>query len=84
MSVTHLTGPVVRVGDRVIQRCVICGDKIFDATVCDHAGDTDRVMRRMAWKEGRLLEINRKRRRCYMPKSDTPFPSDFCLALVEC
>jgi hypothetical protein len=30
MATVHLAGPVIRLKDRAIQRCVICGSKLVD------------------------------------------------------
>ncbi len=90
MSTTHVAGPVVSIGDRIIQRCAICGDKLVDninkacvARPGDHPIDIG------VWREGCLVQVVDLGDGCERAVDTGDFgitellPGDFCLALVE-
>lgn len=43
----HIVGPAIRIGDRTIQRCALCGEKLFDSKDCTCA----------EWEAGRMLRV---------------------------
>lgn len=75
-TVTHVAGPQVMVGHRVIQRCSICGEKL---------ADTEDPNLATFWNEaslvrndgGEMQEIGD-----FLAKK-VRLPRDFCLMLVE-
>lgn len=75
-TVTHVAGPPVMVGDRIIQRCPVCGEKLADTKEDE---DFD------GWGEGSLVCIDGTRQ-VYMGEflDMKELPEDFCLTLVEC
>lgn len=94
MSTVHLAGNEVRIGTRVIQRCLVCGYKLVDrdlatVTVISPAGaaPADVVS---AWGVGHLIEVceGNPTRLYDIGTTDEPvFPAahwpDSCLDLVE-
>lgn len=85
MPVTHLTGPVITIGPRVIQRCAVCGLKLVDNV--NYPLKTD----------GTVEAIPVWQPRCFIRQEGDPptwtavcdlnddddVPEDFCLELVE-
>ena len=73
---THIAGPVVRIGNRLIQRCALCGDKLLD---CNMVGRQLNV-----WGEGAFVQAGRGELNYagdFLNASE--LPDDFCLELVE-
>ncbi len=75
-TATHVAGPAVQAGQRVIQRCAVCGEKLSDN------GDSILVG---LFAEGQLVRAEDG----YFYGTDRNFltvkrmPRDFCIALVE-
>lgn len=88
-SVVHLAGNPVRLGDRIIQRCLICGEKL-----CDNAGlmfelaEDGTVPNFPIWEVGSLVEHSGSRW-SVVGQTDNPnfeagcFPERCCIELVE-
>lgn len=83
MSVSHLAGNAVRIGCRVIQRCLICGAVIIDE-------DHEHAMRFPvgAWIQVYTcggVECSGQIGRTDSPnfRDESEFPIDHCLDLVE-
>lgn len=88
MSVTHVAGPVVTIGSRVIQRCAVCGEKLADnkntAAPVNPDGSPPEFP---TWPERSLVQIEAGNPTRYSLAGDfmqaDKLPEDFCLALVE-
>lgn len=85
MSVTHVAGPAVSFTslDRVIQRCVVCGDVLEDfrpSCVMVVGGGGGGVP---VWPERHLVHVDGAQRIVLGDFGNAPLPDDFCLALVE-
>jgi hypothetical protein len=84
MSVTHLAGPTITIGKRIIQRCSICGDKL-----CDNINTSMPIIKGSAtkfptWETGRLVQIEEGNPKTYSLLDDTDkLPDDSCINLVE-
>lgn len=85
MSVTHVAGPVVKIGDRCVQRCALCGEKLLDNLNVVAPLNADGTPPAFAVWGGRRLV-------CYDGNRSTDvgdfmerkiLPPDFCLPLVE-
>ena len=75
-TVTHVSGPCVVIGKRVIQRCVICGDKLHD-----YNRDSNELQ---VWPEGVLISVDDGVARNMGDALDAQqLPIDSCIALVE-
>lgn len=77
-TVSHVVGPFVQIGDRVVQRCALCGEKLADTK------EPDRLGRVVVWNEGLLVRCQNG----IMFKvgdllNNDELPDDFCLPLVE-
>ena len=85
-TVTHVAGPVIRIGDRVLQRCPICGEKLRDSAGADVPllpnGKPGTVG---MWAEASLVQFDGARQSVIGSFDDenVPLPEDFCLELVE-
>lgn len=87
-SVTHVAGPVIKVYNRLIQRCPICGEKLIDNYGFIPKKKSDGTKTKIqTWREGALV---RYRTSELVPSLVGDFwdeqqklPKDFCLALVE-
>ena len=77
-TTTHIVGPYVRIGNRVIQRCLICGEKLWDVRG---------PLAECCWTEGALLVVSehemRQRGDFLSMRGLTQLPDDFCIDLVE-
>lgn len=75
-TTTHVAGCGIQVYDRVIQRCLICGEKLADSNDPDF---------KTIWKEGELIRSKYgflySTEREYL--SIAKLPKDSCLQLVE-
>jgi len=75
-SVTHLAGPCIVIGDRVIQRCMVCGDKLLDYDRRSNQIDV--------WPEASLVSVRNGEYRNLGDAFDTrELPDDSCVPLVE-
>lgn len=97
-SITHLAGIPTRIRNRVIQRCQICGEKLYDQLDehLPHNPDGTPTMH-ITWAQGYLVRIhispdgnNTKQVVPIKPRSDNfghhtfqKLPPDNCLTLVE-
>lgn len=83
MSVTHLTGPVIRVYDRIIQRCAVCGEKLCDnKNVMVPLNLDGSVPEFPVWPEGVFL-FHQSNFWKIVTVEDYPDCKDFCIDLVE-
>lgn len=91
-SVTHLTGSVVKVGDRMLQRCIICGEKLVDNYgVPVPLGPDGKEEEFPTWEPGVLLRLmtTNSGSRFWQPLNHSEkqlpdeLPDDSCIALVE-
>ena len=75
-SVTHLAGPAVRLGPRIIQRCLVCGAKLCDSH--------DKHASLKIWSEGGLILFDGAVQE-YIGEflEMKAMPDDFCDVLVE-
>lgn len=94
MPTVHLAGNEVRIGTRVIQRCLVCGYKLVDTDLSRvaviSAGDGSRDNVVSVWGVGHLIEVceGNPTRLVDIGTTDEPvFPAahwpDSCLDLVE-
>ena len=90
MSTTHLAGNYVNIHGRIIQRCLICGEKLCDskgAQVAITADNPDGQFAAWAigsWvqQDGNCLSLAGETETPYFDCGDY-IPDDCCLALVE-
>lgn len=87
-KVVHLAGPIVMIDGRLIQRCVVCGEKLLDSKNAMVAVPTNRQAEddtELAhWEEGYLIEFSGSQQVALgMFESEGPLPDEFCLSLVE-
>lgn len=87
--VVHLAGTAVRLGNRIIQRCLICGEKL-----CDNLGSVaplneyGSVLTFPVWGIGELVE-HTGNRWAVVGETDSPnfqegsFPENCCVELVK-
>ena len=85
MSVTHVAGPVVKLRTRVVQRCALCGEKLFDnAALVTPVRPDGSPADCGVWQERCLVHCDTGRMVAgedFVASKD--LPGDFCLALVE-
>lgn len=85
MTTTHIAGPAITVGGRLIQRCSLCGEKLVDSkgvmVPVRPDGQPDRIG---TWEVGRLVQVEpgNPTRSSLLPDTDQ-LPDDTCLDLVE-
>jgi len=87
-SLTHVAGIAFRVGDRVIQRCCVCGEKLLDnlrtAVPLNPDGSIPEFP---TWEEMALVQCEGNRQSALQPERDVrgnpKLPEDSCLLLVE-
>ena len=80
MSLTHVAAPAIQIGDRVIQRCAICGEKLIDARPSMHdflqkAGLID--IKLATWDAGAYVRIHNN------SQVRVNVPDNLCIVLVE-
>lgn len=83
-SVTHLAGIDINVGDRVIQRCSICGAMMLDSKgAMAPVGPNGEPTTFPVWERGRLIEYSGEfpERQLMLPDTDK-LPDNSCLYLV--
>jgi hypothetical protein len=75
-TVTHVAACAIQVGDRVIQRCCVCGEKLADTL------DPNNYV---VWKEGELVTTDHGffKGLQNMYQNMTKLPRNFCDRLVE-
>lgn len=83
-TTTHVAGPIIKVGERLIQRCLVCGEKLADNVDAARmpSGRTDEAS---FWDEGQLVkaahgDLGGMNRQFIMLRK---LPRDFCIELVE-
>lgn len=84
-TTTHIAGPPVCLGGRVIQRCVVCGEKLCDSLNCMMPEEPDgSVPQFPVWRQGDYVQTegNRTTTTGNICNND-PVPEDVCLDLVE-
>lgn len=58
MKTTHLSGPRITIGDRSIQRCSICGEKLCDSKgQMGVVGPDGEPPKFNYWEPGRFIEV---------------------------
>lgn len=89
MPTVHLAGNAVVLDGRVIQRCLICGEKLCDSLGCMVAPNVDGTVPEFAtWTIGAWIEIE-GHRSSEIGKTESPqfeardIPENCCLELVE-
>jgi hypothetical protein len=67
-TATHVAGPIIKVGERSVQRCCLCGEKLADTN------DMTQF-----WVEGALIKINNRFMQLVGDYVDdkSPLPDDF-------
>ena len=86
MSVTHVAGPVVNINGRIIQRCVVCGDKLFDnlrmMVMLKEDGTPPNAL---TFPERHVVTVDGGRKTVGGDFADDNvlIPADFCLESVE-
>jgi hypothetical protein len=85
MTTTHLAGPAITVGGRVIQRCSLCGEKLCDnLNMAAPINEDGSVPEFPTWKVGRLVQVESGNPTRWSLLEDTDkLPKDSCIALVE-
>jgi len=84
-SVTHIAGPVMQIGQRKIQRCAVCGEKLGDnlgilqGLVASVGGSPEFL----SWEPGGLVQVVGNRMSALEHVDGTELPTDTCLDLVE-
>lgn len=74
-TATHVAGCWVKIANRAIQRCCVCGEKLADSA--------DPNMQ-MLWGEGEMVRAdNGELEQAGELLNIKKVPKDFCLALVE-
>jgi hypothetical protein len=87
-TVTHVAGIVFRIGERVIQRCCVCGEKLCDNlnTAMPLKPDGS-VPEFPVWEEMALVQHEGNRWSLIEPErndaGEPKLPTDSCIALVE-
>ena len=86
-SALHLAGPCVRVENRVIQRCLVCGEKLCDLAVppgllCE-AKDLFGTWKPGAYVRFSTLHEGTKISEAIEIPASMEMPEDWCLSLVE-
>ena len=77
-TVTHVAGPYVQIGDRVIQRCAVCGEKLADTFEPNSDGTV------AVWNEGVLVRFRKSHQKNVGDFNNCKsLPRDFCITLVE-
>lgn len=83
-SVTHVAGPLIKVGPRIVHRCLVCGEKLNDSRDLENAASPDGPPEFAAWTEGALVQFQGNRQSVVGDFfQEEPLPDDFCLELVE-
>lgn len=88
-GIVHLAGTPVTIGDRVIQRCLICGCKLLDSEdpVVNVIVDEGQA-KFYTWVPGGWIQVNHQSA-YLLYQSETPefteqeLPSNNCMGLVE-
>ena len=86
MSVTHIAGPVAEIGDRKIQRCIVCGEKLEDnfAILSGMVASVGSAPPKfLSWEVGCLVQVDGNRRSTLAHDDGTNLPDDSCIDLVE-
>lgn len=84
-TTTHIAGPPVSLGDRVIQRCAVCGEKLCDNLNCAMPMEADGSIPLFpVWPQGALVQMEGNRSSVIgnVCEGDA-VPEDICLDLVE-
>lgn len=80
-TLSHVAGVVLTVGDRVIQRCSLCGAKLCDSEGCMIATSPGEEPPKFpTWEVGRLIQVNAGNPTHFtlLPESEK-LPEDTCL-----
>lgn len=88
MSVTHVAGPPVTIGERTVQRCALCGEKLLDnKNTVAPIGPNGEPPDFPVWRERSLVTVSEGNPTSFILAGDfaavEELPEDFCLALVE-
>ena len=85
-TVTHIAGPAMTVGNRTIQRCCLCGEKLIDdknqMSPINPDGTIDKTP---TWEPGRLIQttVNTNPTQYILLPDTDKLPPDTCLDLIE-
>jgi hypothetical protein len=85
LTTTHVAAPSITVGGRVIQRCLVCGEKLVDSRgQMAPLGPDGEIPEVPTWEAGRMVRVHRGNPTRFelLPDSDQLTP-DSCAALVE-
>ena len=84
-SVTHIAGPVIKIGPRQIQRCAVCGEKLADniEILKGLVASPDGPPEFLSWDPGCLVRVDGHRASMLEHDDGTNLPDDTCLTLVE-
>jgi hypothetical protein len=85
MSATHVAGPVISIGGRIIQLCALCGEKLADSrNVMMPANNDGSAPIFPTWAVAGLVQQDGNRTSAAgWFEGESPLPADFCLPLVE-
>lgn len=85
MSVTHIAGPVITIGDRKIQRCSVCGEKLNDnlAILLGRLAAIGEPPKFLSWPVGEPVRFDGPAQFIVPHKDGDHLPPDCCIALVE-
>jgi hypothetical protein len=85
MSVTHIAGPTVTVGQRKIQRCLVCGEKLADNIdiLKGIVASPDVPPEYLQWPPGDLVQQDGNRTSVIQHVDGTDLPEDCCINMVE-
>jgi hypothetical protein len=80
-TVTHIAGPAIHAGGRVVQRCSLCGEKLVDSknTASPDGGSIG------TWQVGRLVQVTvgQNPTRSLLLDDTDQLPPDSCIELLE-
>jgi hypothetical protein len=85
-TVSHLAGPWVDFGGRIIQRCVVCGEKLCDNKNTAQPLNADgSVPTFPTFERGHFIQVSvgENPRRLVDIGESEKIPPDSCIALVE-
>ena len=89
MSVTHIAGPVIEIGQRKIQRCAVCGEKLGDnlpflqGRVGVVSTDPNRRYEMLEWEPGGLVRHDGNHWAVVEHDNGANLPRDACIDLIE-
>lgn len=84
-TVTHIAGNVITVGNRVIQRCSLCGEKLCDSlNTMTPINKDGSIPEYPTWEVGKQIRVKEGNPTRYtLLNDDKQLPSDSCYDLLE-